>query len=196
MAPDRRFLTTVFQSDKCIVNRPPKAKNASNSNLTLSTTIKMSKFSSKDFRTIQHNCSETGETTDEESKRDKGFMTKLWEGAKTTIGLNELPVSVKTTGRNRSKEIGISWNVQRKRTDFEWLSKMLIKFYPGTVVPPLPAIPRSEDKIFGYIKKLEAFLIDTYRCRELRNSKYFETFLSYSSRTDFDAFLKNAESIT
>ena len=41
---------------------------------------------------------------------------------------------------------------------------MLIKFYPGMVVPPLPNTIRSHEKLPGYLKKLEAFLLDTYRC--------------------------------
>jgi len=50
---------------------------------------------------------------------------------------------IQTVGRNKSKNIGVAWKVIRKRNDFEWLHKMLMKFYPGTLVPPLPSIPRS-----------------------------------------------------
>ena len=30
------------------------------------------------------------------------------------------------------------WNVQRRYSDFDWLRQLLIKFYPGFNVPPLP----------------------------------------------------------
>lgn len=31
---------------------------------------------------------------------------------------------------------------------------MLVKFYPGLVVPPLPTQTKSKEKLFGYQKKL------------------------------------------
>ena len=69
---------------------------------------------------------------------------------------------------------------------------MLVKFYPGIVVPPLPPPTNSKEKVFGYQKKLQHFLLDCYRCPELKNSTYYENFLSYSNLNDFETFLKNS----
>jgi hypothetical protein len=37
-------------------------------------------------------------------------------------------------------------------------------------------------------------LLDCYSCPELKNSKYYEVFLSYATSADFDGFIKNSES--
>ena len=50
---------------------------------------------------------------------------------------------------------------------------MLVKMYPGHVVPPLPNPTKDIHQMNGYQRKLESFLYDCYRCPELRNSKYF-----------------------
>lgn len=55
-----------------------------------------------------------------------------------------LVFTIKTIARNKNRSIGISWEVKRKTQDFEWLRNMLIKFYPGLVVPPLPPYPKSK----------------------------------------------------
>ena len=100
--------------------------------------------------------------------------------------------TIKTVARNKNRSVGISWQVKRKTHDFQWLRNMMGKFYPGLVVPPLPHASKSKEKMFGYQKKLEHFLIDCYRCPQLKNSKYFEVFLSYNNQTDFDGFIKNS----
>lgn len=62
--------------------------------------------------------------------------------------------TIKTIGRNKQKAIGISWEVQRQHSDFEWLQNTLVKMYPGLVVPPLPALVKSQDQLNGYQRKL------------------------------------------
>lgn len=81
--------------------------------------------------------------------------------------------TIKTVGRNKQKSIGISWEVHRQHSDFEWLRNMLIKMYPGIVVPPLPNAIKDLTQINGYIRKLVSFLADCENCKELKNSKYF-----------------------
>jgi hypothetical protein len=65
--------------------------------------------------------------------------------------------------------------------------------YPGLVVPSLPSYVKTQPQLNGYQRKLESFLIDCYNCPELRNSKYFEVFLSYSNLKDFEGFKKSCE---
>jgi hypothetical protein len=105
-----------------------------------------------------------------------------------------LVFTIKTVARNKNRSVGVSWEVKRKTHDFEWLRNTLIKFYPGLVVPPLPQPSKSKEKIFGFQKKLEHFLLDCYRCPELKNSKYYEVFLSYSSAEEFENFVKHNQS--
>ncbi len=112
------------------------------------------------------------------SDENTGIVGKLWKAT-------YLLFTIKTIGRNKQKAIGISWEVKRQHSDFEWLRNTLTKMYPGLVVPPLPSIVKSQDQLNGYQRKLESFLIDCYNCPELRNSKYFEVFLSYSTQKDF-----------
>lgn len=73
---------------------------------------------------------------------------------------------------------------------------MLVKCHPGIVVPPLPPISKTKQKVFGYQKKLEHFLLDCYRCPEIKNSKHFEIFLSYSNANDYDSYVKNSETVS
>ena len=66
----------------------------------------------------------------------------------------------------------------------------LSKLYPGIVIPPLPQITKSNDKILSYRTKLQHFLIDCYRCPELRNSKYFKAFYPTSLVLTLEAYIK------
>jgi hypothetical protein len=63
-------------------------------------------------------------------------------------------LTIKTVARNKNRSIGLTWEVKRRPQDFDWLRNMLVKFYPGLVVPPLPPPPKSKEKAFGYQKKL------------------------------------------
>ena len=72
--------------------------------------------------------------------------------------------TIKTIGRNKNRAIGVSWEVKRKYSDFEWLKNTLHRFYPGIVVPAIPPFPKSKDRLSGQSKKLENFLMDSYRC--------------------------------
>jgi hypothetical protein len=65
-----------------------------------------------------------------------------------------LAFTIKTIARNKNRSVGVSWEVKRKPHEFEWLRNSLIKFYPGLLVPPLPAQTKSKEKLFGYQKKL------------------------------------------
>ena len=65
------------------------------------------------------------------------IINKLWKG-------KDIIFTIKTLARNKQRVVGVSWEVKRRHSDFEWLRGMLCKFYPGLIVPPLPSQTRSE----------------------------------------------------
>lgn len=95
--------------------------------------------------------------------------------------------------------MGIAWTVRRKYSDFEWLKSILAKIFPGLVIPPLPAEPTADsksslvsasNKLQVHRSLLQFFLQEVFLQKELRNSRYFEVFLSLENSTDFDVYRK------
>lgn len=80
-------------------------------------------------------------------EENAGLINKLWKGS-------YLRFTIKTVARNKQKAIGISWQVARVHSDFEWLRNMLAKMYPGILIPPLPSAVKDKDRVNGYVNKL------------------------------------------
>ena len=94
-----------------------------------------------------------------------------------------------------------NWTVQRRYSDFDTLRKLLIKFYPGFNVPPLPN-KKMGNKRFDkdFIKKrmkfLELFINGVIENESFKANEFIYSFLSYEDRNKFDAKMKEYSSIT
>lgn len=84
-----------------------------------------------------------------------------------------------------------SWHVTRRFSDFEWLRKMLIKFYPGLSIPPLPAKKignkRFEEKFIQKRQKfLEMFINSVCKREDFKCCEALVAFLSFEERPKFE----------
>ena len=91
------------------------------------------------------------------------------------------------------------WNVQRRYSDFDWLRQLLIKFYPGFNIPPLPKKNASSrrfenDFVMKRMKFLELFINNVIENESFKANECLLAFLSYNDREKFDAKLKELSS--
>jgi hypothetical protein len=94
-----------------------------------------------------------------------------------------------------------NWTVQRRYSDFDTLRKLLIKYYPGFNVPPLPN-KKMGNKRFDkkFIKKrmkfLQLFINSVVENESFKANEFILAFLSYDDRNKFDAKMKEYSSLT
>ena len=93
-----------------------------------------------------------------------------------------------------------NWTVQRRYSDFDNLRKLLIKFYPGFNVPPLPN-KKMGNKRFDkkFIKKrmkfLELFINSVIENESFKANEFIFAFLNYVDRNKFDSKMKEYSSV-
>ena len=93
------------------------------------------------------------------------------------------------------------WNVQRRYSDFDWLRQLLIKFYPGFNIPPLPKKNASSkrfetDFVIKRMKFLELFINKVMENESFKANEFIYAFLNYTDRNKFEAKMKEFSSIT
>jgi sorting nexin-7/30/sorting nexin-8 len=95
--------------------------------------------------------------------------------------------------------VEVSWLVNRRYSEFEWLRKVLCKFFPSKLIPPLP-----NKKIGGrrfeadFIQKrmsfLQRFIDEVIQDEILKASEPLIAFLSMTDRNQFDCKMKELSS--
>ena len=93
------------------------------------------------------------------------------------------------------------WNVKRRYSDFDWLRQLLIKFYPGFNIPPLPKKNSSSrrfetDFVIKRMKFLELFINKVIENESFKANEFIYAFLNYTDRNKFEAKMKEFSSIT
>ena len=93
------------------------------------------------------------------------------------------------------------WNVQRRYSDFDWLRQLLIKFYPGFNIPPLPKKNSSSrrfetDFVMKRMKFLELFINNVIENESFKANEFIVAFLSYEDRNKYEAKMKEFSSVT
>ena len=93
------------------------------------------------------------------------------------------------------------WNVKRRYSDFDWLRQLLIKFYPGFNIPPLPKKNSSSrrfetDFIIKRMKFLELFINKVIENESFKANEFIYAFLNYDDRNKFEAKMKEFSSMT
>ena len=93
------------------------------------------------------------------------------------------------------------WNVQRRYSDFDWLRQLLIKFYPGFNIPPLPKKNASSrrfetDFVMKRMKFLELFINNVIENESFKANEFIVAFLSYEDRNKYEAKMKEFSSVT
>ena len=79
--------------------------------------------------------------------------------------------------------------VHRRYGDFIWLRKILLKFFPGEIIPPIPnkkASKRQPRQILKRMRILTMFLNDLVKNYKFLNNKYVYSFLIEKNRKKFD----------
>ena len=94
----------------------------------------------------------------------------------------------------------MKWCVQRRFSDFEWLSNTLIKLFPGYIIPPIPKKKMGKKRFeLEFIEKrmnfLQKFLDLIIENEEFKASDCLIDFLSISDRNKFEAKMKEFNSL-
>ena len=94
----------------------------------------------------------------------------------------------------------MKWCVQRRFSDFEWLSNTLIKLFPGYIIPPIPKKKMGKKRFeLEFIEKrmnfLQKFLDLIIENEEFKASECLIDFLSISDRNQFEAKMKEYNSL-
>ena len=92
------------------------------------------------------------------------------------------------------------WNVKRRYSDFDWLRQLLIKFYPGFNIPPLPKKNASSkrfetDFVIKRMKFLELFINKVMENESFKANEFIYAFLNYNDRNKYEAKMKEFSSI-
>ena len=87
------------------------------------------------------------------------------------------------------------WSVNRRYSDFDWLRKLLVKFYPGFIVPPLPNKKMGNrrfdlDFVMKRMKFLELFMNAVCENESFKASEVLLVFLSCADRSKFERKMK------
>ena len=93
------------------------------------------------------------------------------------------------------------WKVERRYSDFDWLRKLLQKFFPSFNVPPLPnkkiGNKRFTDKFIAKrMKFLNIFINNVVKSENFKASPILVSFLSYTDRGKFDSKFKEYQTQT
>lgn len=94
----------------------------------------------------------------------------------------------------------MDWSVRRRYSHFEQLRNILVKSFPGHLVPPLPSKKvgsrRFEDSFVGKrMKFLEKFLVSVCENEIYKTSEALIAFLSFNDRQMFENKMKELNNI-
>ena len=149
----------------------------------------------------------------EEHKNFKDLKINCRKLEKTQLNNNKIKITVKNP---KEKEGGVfgknyvlyevqsepfGWVVERRYSDFDWLRKLLQKFFPSFNVPPLPnkkmGNKRFTDKfIEKRMKFLNLFINNVVQSESFKASQILFSFLSYEDRGKFDSKFKEFQTQT
>lgn len=95
----------------------------------------------------------------------------------------------------RIKTEPVSYSINRKDQDFYFLRKMLVKFFPYMIVPPLPIKKKkeSEKTIKRREKYLTRFLSAVCRAEEFKSYPFLIEFLKNDDIKEFQKIMKNED---
>jgi len=93
----------------------------------------------------------------------------------------------------------LTWIVQRRYSDFDWLRSILNKLYPRMYIPPIPGKKTGtrrfeQDFIEKRMKLLQKFMDEIIENEELKSCEALVAFLSYSDRAQFERKMKELNS--
>ena len=93
----------------------------------------------------------------------------------------------------------LTWIVQRRYSDFDWLRNILNKLYPRMYIPPIPGKKTGtrrfeQDFIEKRMKLLQKFMDEIIENEELKSCEALVAFLSYSDRAQFERKMKELNS--
>ena len=149
----------------------------------------------------------------EEHKNFKDIKINCRKLEKTQLNNNEIKITVKNP---KEKEGGVfgknyvlyevqtepfGWVVERRYSDFDWLRKLLQKFFPSFNVPPLPNKKMgnkrfTEKFIEKRMKFLNLFINNVVQSESFKASQILFSFLSYEDRGKFDSKFKEFQTQT
>ena len=149
----------------------------------------------------------------EEHKNFQDIKINCRKLEKTQLNNNELKITVKNP---KEKEGGVfgknyvlyevhtepfGWNVERRYSDFDWLRKLLQKFFPSFNVPPLPNKKMGNKRFTdAFLQKrmkfLNLFINNVVQSESFKASQILYSFLSYEDRGKFDSKFKEFQTQT
>ena len=149
----------------------------------------------------------------EENKNFTDTKIQCRKLEKTQLNDNEIKIIIKNP---KEKEGGVfgknyvlyevqtepfGWTVERRYSDFDWLRKLLQKFFPSFNVPPLPnkkiGNKRFTEKfIEKRMKFLNLFINNVVKSETFKASEILFSFLSYEDRGKFDSKFKEFQTQT
>ena len=149
----------------------------------------------------------------EENKTFKDIKINCRKLEKTQLNNNELKIIVKNPKEIEGGVFGknyvvyevytepFGWTVERRYSDFDWLRKLLQKYFPSFNVPPLPnkkmGNKRFTDKfIQRRMKFLNIFINNVVQSESFKASQILYSFLSYEDRGKFDSKFKEFQTQT
>jgi len=90
----------------------------------------------------------------------------------------------------------LKWQVKRLDSDFESLREHLLKIFPQSIVPPLPALSKKKLTTNQTAKRMmhfQRFLNCLMKSSVLKTSKFLVAFLSETSQEKFNMRLLTIE---
>ncbi len=149
----------------------------------------------------------------EENKNFKDIKINCRKLEKTQLNNNEIKITVSNPkevdggvfGKNyvlyEVKTEPFGWVVERRYSDFDWLRKLLQKFFPSFNVPPLPNKKMGNKRFTdNFIQKrmkfLNLFINNVVQSESFKASQILFSFLSYEDRGKFDSKFKEFQTQT
>ena len=149
----------------------------------------------------------------EENKNFKDIKIQCSKLEKTQLNDKEIKITIQNPKEVEGGVFGKSyvkyevhtepfgWIVERRYSDFDWLRKLLQKYYPSFNIPPLPnktiGNKRLTDKfIEKRMKFLNLFINNVVKSESFKASQILFSFLSYKERAKFDSKFKEFQTQT
>ena len=149
----------------------------------------------------------------EEHKNFKDIKINCRKLEKTQLNNNELKITIKNPKEIEGGVFGknyivyevqtdpFGWVVERRYSDFDWLRKLLQKFFPSFNVPPLPNKKMGNKRftdafIAKRMKFLNLFINNVVQSESFKASQILFSFLSYDDRGKFDSKFKEFQTQT
>ena len=172
-----------------------KNENQGNEEIKTENVEKIEKFNAeenKNFKDMKINCRKL-EKTQLNDKEIKITIKNPKEVEKGVFGKGYIKYEVHTEP--------LGWVVERRYSDFDWLRKLLQKYYPSFYVPPLPnkkmGGKRFTDKfIEKRMKFLNLFINNVVKSESFKASQILVSFLSYTDRAKFDSKFKEFQTLS